>query len=130
MKKSSLLLLAVCSAMAAPAAAFGGWNSEPMISVTGSAEIKLPPDEIFINLGVESRDKVLDTAKTHNDRKVAAVLVFLSSAGVEKKDVSTDFIGIRPEFTHDDRVTPSHYIAQRSIGVRIRKEILGRKRAE
>lgn len=91
------------------------------ISVSGSAEVKVPPDEINLNVGVEVRGPNLDPAKGQNDQEVAAVLKFLKESGVEAKDIQTDFVGIHPEFKDDRQITPVIYVVQRSIGIRLRK---------
>jgi uncharacterized protein len=91
------------------------------ISVSGSAEVRVPPDEINLNVGVEVRHANLDEAKTLNDQKVAGVLKFLREAGIEAKDVQTDFIGIHPEFRNSRDTTPEVYVVQRSIGIRLRQ---------
>jgi uncharacterized protein YggE len=91
------------------------------ISVSGSAEVKVPPDEINLDVGVEVRDPNLDEAKSQNDQKVATVLKFLRESGIDPKDVQTDFVGIHPEFKNERDSVPEIYVVQRSIGTRLRK---------
>jgi uncharacterized protein YggE len=91
------------------------------ISVSGSAEVKVPPDEINLDVGVEVRNPHLDQAKAQNDEKVASVLKFLKNSGIDSKDVQTDFVGIHPEFKNERDTIPEIYVVQRSIGIRLRK---------
>jgi uncharacterized protein YggE len=91
------------------------------ISVSGSAEVKVPPDEINLDVGVEARNPDLDEAKSQNDQKVSAVLKFLRENGIDSKDIQTDFIGIHPEFKHERDTVPEIYVVQRSIGIRLRR---------
>jgi uncharacterized protein YggE len=94
------------------------------ISVSGTAEIRVSPDEVNLRLGVETRNAQLDEAVKQNETKTTAVLKFLRESGIEDKDVQTDFIQIQPQY-HTDRgeqqVTPVYYQVQRNLGVRLRK---------
>src|SRR5262249_14396514 len=47
---------------------------KPSISVSGTAEIRVAPDEVNLRLAVESRDVKLDEAVKQNDARTAAVL--------------------------------------------------------
>ena len=39
----------------------------PQISVSGSAEVKVAPDEIHLSVGVETRHEAVEEAKRQND---------------------------------------------------------------
>ncbi len=71
-------------------------ESQPTISVNGSAEIRVAPDEVVITASVESRAKTLAAAAADNDKKIAQVMEFLKNAGVGNENVHTEFIGIEP----------------------------------
>jgi uncharacterized protein YggE len=96
---------------------------KPTISVSGTAEIRVAPDEVHLRLAVETRDPKLDVAVKQNDERTAAVLKFLKEAGIDAKDVQTDYVEINPQY-HDRRVqqlVPEYYQVRRSLGVRLRK---------
>jgi uncharacterized protein YggE len=115
-------VLVLASAFLVPCARGDEASSRPTVSVSGSAEMKVPPDEIYLDLGVEVRHKDLDAGKAESDRKVAAVLASLRAAGAAEKDVQTDFLGIEPNYDNDvSRTVPVTYTLQRSIGVRLRQ---------
>lgn len=125
MKYRLLFVLALAAVTALPAFAQKAGRS---IGVTGSAEIKVAPDEILLNVGVESRHPKLDQAKRQNDESIANALAFLKRSGVPDKDVQTDFITIEPEYERDDssrsalersRVVPVLYVVRKSIGIRL-----------
>jgi uncharacterized protein YggE len=93
-----------------------------MISVTGSSEVKVAPDEIDLRVGVETRSEKLDDAKRDNDERVEKALAFLEASGVEKKDVQTDFISIDPNY--DERISKTRadiYVVRKAIAIRLRK---------
>jgi len=61
-------------------------NRQPH-SVSGSAEVKVAPDEIHLRVGVETRNEILAEAKKQNDERIARALAFLKSSNVKSKDV-------------------------------------------
>ena len=92
----------------------------PQITVSGSAEIKVAPDEIQFNVGVETRSPKLEDAKHENDERVSKVLQFLKTAGIPEKRVQTDFVSIEPTFDNRvSRVSPVIYVVRKGIGVRL-----------
>ncbi|KRA75315.1 hypothetical protein ASD78_10030 [Lysobacter sp. Root667] len=130
MKIASLLLpiLLACPLLPAAAQTHVGAAAARSVNVSGSAEIKVAPDEILLNVGVETRDVELAPAKRLNDERVAAALAFLARSGVPSKDVQTDFVSIEPQFEDDDtsraarersRVTPVVYVVRKNIGIRL-----------
>ena len=96
-------------------------KSVPTISVDGSAEIKVAPDEVHLSLGVESRDPHLEAAKKQNDAKLAAIVTFLKGLKIEAKDIQTDFIRIQPHYSDSEDVIPSRYDVQQGIDVKLRR---------
>jgi uncharacterized protein len=93
---------------------------EPQITVTGSAELKVPPDEVFIVAGVETRDADLKTATQRNNKQIADALATLKKLGVPEKDIQTDFIQVIPDYgPGDHQREPRFYIARKSISVRL-----------
>ena len=117
-----------------------GWGpAKPLISVSGSAEIKVVPDEIYLTVGVDTRDKDLQEAKQRSDDHVSGALAFLKQKGVEDKDVKTDYISIQPVYSRDDEsyidpttglslttrdravptTQPVYYIVRKTIGIKL-----------
>jgi uncharacterized protein YggE len=45
-----------------------------IIWVTGTAEIKVPPDEVQVTLGIDSLDKDLVVAKASNDQRIKKLM--------------------------------------------------------
>jgi uncharacterized protein YggE len=99
-------------------------EQKPTIAVSGTAEIRVVPDEVNLRLAVETRDPQLDEAVKQNDARIAAVLKFLRESGIESKDVQTDYVEIHPQYNNDRRVqqlVPEFYLVRRNLGVRLRK---------
>jgi uncharacterized protein YggE len=113
------------------------WEAKPQINVSGSAEVKVVPDEIELKVGVESRNEVLGLATRENDERVARSLSFLEHLQVSSKEIQTDHITIEPvydEKAHFSPVTglplpgydvvramiePAYYLVRKNIGIRI-----------
>ena len=118
--KSTIIVL-----FASLAAALAQTQPPPQINVSGSAEIKVVPDEIRLRVAVESRNAALEEARLDNDTKIAAALAFLKQAGMPDRDVKTDFISVQPDYDRDrSRVTPVAYIIRKSIEIRLTNTVV------
>lgn len=92
----------------------------PQISVSGSAEVKVAPDQIFLSVGVETRHESLEKAKQQNDESVAKALRFLKDNGVEDKNVQTDFISVEPTYDSNvSRTKPVTYVIRKTIEIKL-----------
>ena len=108
--------------------------SQPLINVSGSAEVKVAPDEVDLSASVESHNPSLDAAKQENDRHIKQALEFLRRQGVKDKDIQTDYINIEPVFKDgqriyssnmegwlpkDDDVKPIYYVVRKGLSVKL-----------
>ncbi|MGJ7501587.1 SIMPL domain-containing protein [Variovorax sp. RHLX14] len=91
------------------------------ISVSGSAAVRVAPDEVFLTIGVESRDANLQTATRDNSDRVAKALALIKQRyGIPEKNVQLNFIQVEPEFdSRVSRTVPVAYRAHKSIGIKI-----------
>src|SRR6266853_2380409 len=74
----------------------------PLITVSGQAEVRVPPDEVVFTLGVESIDKDILAARTRTDDRVKEVLAMARRNNVKAEDVQTSYINIQPKYNTDD----------------------------
>lgn len=94
----------------------------PLISVSGSAEVKVAPDEINLRVGVETRNEDLAEARRDNDERISRSLAFLKSSGLEDKDVQTDFINMEPIYENSfPRTKTTSYVVRKSIEIKLTK---------
>jgi uncharacterized protein YggE len=115
-----LLALSLFALPLAPALAQSG-AAPPQINVSGSAEVKVAPDEIDLNVAVETHDPSLPLATEKTDTGVSNALQFLKKSGIETKDIQTDCIRISPEYGNDlARTTPVVYIVEKTIGIKLK----------
>ena len=93
----------------------------PLVSVTGTGEIKVQPDEIVLNIGVDVRDKNLDEARKQSDAKVIALLNFLKKSGIDAKYIQTTNLSVYPNYVGEyGQTTPEYYMTQKSVSVIIK----------
>jgi uncharacterized protein len=125
MKRSFLLAAALCSILI-PRTGLQAESAapSPTISVAGTAEVRITPDEVNLKLAIETRDAKLDEAVKQNETRTAVVLKFLKEAAIDAKDVQTDFVEIQPQYNtdrHAQQIVPQYYLVRRNLGVRLRK---------
>ncbi|MCF3650102.1 SIMPL domain-containing protein [Synoicihabitans lomoniglobus] len=89
------------------------------ISVSGTAEVKVTPDIIFLRVGVDTRHPDLAKARDENDSRVGRVLSYLRAHDVPDKNVKTDFVSVEPYYHDSAVIVPRHYIVRKSIEVKL-----------
>ena len=116
----TLLILALYGVVLSGPHAYAQYQPlPPSINVSGSAEVKVAPDEADLHVGVETRDAKLELAVQQNNTQIAAALAFLKTTGVPDKDVQTDTLDITPEYKKDISTTPTTFIVRKSIEVKL-----------
>jgi uncharacterized protein YggE len=69
--------------------------------VTGEAEVRAVPDEVTLDLEIETSDATdIDKARAKNDRRLADVLAMLHRLGIEDQFVQTDRLSISPHYRY------------------------------
>jgi uncharacterized protein YggE len=74
-----------------------------LITVSGKGQIKIVPDIVNINLGVETVDVTLSVAKARNDWKIDQILNFLKDSGIDSKDIVTNRIELNDRKVYEKR---------------------------
>lgn len=101
MKSTYVVFLLFLSATIPSASAQNCCVQPRLITVTGTAEINVAPDEVILNLGVESRDKDLGIAKAQHDNRVKKIIADARSFGVESKDIQTNTLRMTAEYSEE-----------------------------
>ena len=73
----------------------------PLITVSGQAEMRVPPDEVVFTLVVESVDKDVMAAKKKTDESVKQVFALARDNKVNTDDVQTSYISVEPKYNTD-----------------------------
>jgi hypothetical protein len=93
-----------------------------LISISGTAEVKVVPDEIHLRVGVETRHENLGDAKKQNDERITKTLAFLKENQIGDRDIQTDYISIEPRFEDSlSRTKPVIYEVRKAIEIRLTK---------
>ncbi len=118
-----MLLLMMFVASAFTVQAQQGAPLPPLVSVNGTGEVRVQPNEVVVNLGVETREKTLDAARKETDKKAAAIINYLKKQGVDAKNIQTSFVTLQPVYNSGEygRTAPDFYLAQKNMTVVIKK---------
>jgi uncharacterized protein len=98
--KSLFIAAALFLASAASAQAQDRPTHIRTIEVIGEGEISVVPNEVVVNLGVETTDLVLEKAKQENDQRVDQIIRTLRNAGIAERDIQTQNINIEPQYDY------------------------------
>jgi uncharacterized protein YggE len=94
----------------------------PLVTVTGTGEVKVQPDEIILNIGIDVRDKNLETARKQNDERVVTLLNFLKKSGIDAKNIQTTNLSVYPNYVGEyGQTTPEFYMTQKSVTITIKE---------
>ena len=96
------ILLTIAIALTAGNAFAQNAVDRPLITVSGQAEMRVPPDEVVFTLEVESVDKDVMAAKKKTDESVKQVFALARDNKVNTDDVQTSYISVEPKYNTDD----------------------------
>ncbi|MBC7929469.1 MAG: SIMPL domain-containing protein [Rubrivivax sp.] len=88
-----------------------------LITVTGEAEIRVVPDEVYFDVTVQTFNKELKAAKAQTDERLKKLVELTQRYGVEAKDVQTDYISVEPRYRGGNE-------ARQLIGFMVRKDLV------
>lgn len=97
--------------------------SRGVISVNGTAQVLVVPDQVELRLGISTRNPDLIRAKSENDERTAAVLNKLKALGLGQRELQTDAIHVQPEYRSDGPNPPvlTGYLVQRHLVVTLKE---------
>lgn len=92
------------------------------ISVQGSGKVSAVPDIATLNFGVQTgRQKTADGAMKMLTEKMTAVIKSLETAGIEEKDISTQYLNLNPAYDwNDGKRVDQGFEATQSLVVKVR----------
>jgi uncharacterized protein YggE len=92
-------------------------NDRPLITVTGEAEVRVVPDEVFFDISVQTFHRELKAAKAQTDERLKNLLELTRRYGVEAKDVQTDYVKVEPRYRGGSD-------ARQLLGFSVRKDLV------
>jgi uncharacterized protein YggE len=121
MKPIGAVTIALLSLVFAPTTLAQDNCTRPrLISVTGTAEIEVAPDEAVLRLGVDTSNKDLAYAKSQHDTRVKKLLALTHDAGVEAKYIQTSELTMGPEYTQDRNRQLLGYDVSQTIAITLK----------
>ncbi|MEW6347805.1 MAG: SIMPL domain-containing protein [Thermodesulfobacteriota bacterium] len=119
MKRLCVLLMTVLATTMLMSVSFAG---ERTISVTGDAEVLVPPDQVIIRLAVITKTMDLLEAQKKNDGLVDKVLESIKKHGVEPAHIQTSHGSLRPQY--EDLRQPDGSRTQKFVGYSADKSVV------
>lgn len=97
-------------------------QAEPrLITVTGDADVRVPPDEVSITFGVETGDRDIATAARLNAEQVQRVVTTARAFKIDAKDIGTDQVTLEKQTEYvNGKNQFKEYLARRTISVRLK----------
>lgn len=90
------------------------------VQTTGTAEVKVTPDQAVIQLGVQRQSanaKIAKAGVTATSRKILAALKKLD---IEDKDIQTEYLYLQPMIDYRKGVRIVNFTAEQSLSVKVR----------
>jgi uncharacterized protein len=109
--------------LSSPGSAAQGAEEKPVdvrtISTSGEAVVYAAPDEVIVNLGIETADADLQKAKLRSDAAGIKLLKAIKELGVEAKHIQTDNLDVSLRYQNDG-LTISGYVVRRGYAVTLK----------
>lgn len=131
--RASLVAAALASAaiLAIPARAQSGGPAEPpraTLTLTGSGEVSVPPDQAIVTSGVITEAPTAREALDANNAAIAEVIAAMKAAGIEAKDIQTSGFSVHPRYTNPRRGGDGAHEAPRIVGYTVNNMVTVRVR--
>ncbi len=115
MKRMLLLLASV--------AVFGTAQAQearqvPLITVNGEGKIKVAPDQVSINVSVETTGVKAADVKKQNDAKIDAVLKYIKKSGIAEADFQTQRVNLNDQYDYEKK--KHNYVATQTVSILIK----------
>lgn len=92
------------------------------VAVQGSATLNVAPNRATLRMGVQARNRELSVARDEVAGTVARLLAFTDDEGIERTDIRTSGLTVRPEYRWDkeeERQLLIGYFVQRDVSVQL-----------
>jgi uncharacterized protein YggE len=91
-----------------------------IVKTTGTAELKVTPDQAVIQLGVEQQSATAKNAKTVVADTSRKILAALKGLGIDDKDIQTDYLYLQPMIDYRKGLRITNFTAEQSLSVKVR----------
>jgi len=91
-----------------------------IVKTTGTAELKVTPDQAVIQLGVERQSATAKNAKTVVANTSRKILAALKGLGIDDKDIQTEYLYLQPMIDYRKGLRITNFTAEQSLSVKVR----------
>ena len=113
--KNLLFLMAITLSL--PLMAQQNLNNS-QVNVTGEGIVKIAPDEVVIKSRIEHEGNSAAQVKAQNDEVVNKVIKYLKNAGVDEKNIKTDYINLNKRYNYNEKTYS--YAANQAISITLK----------
>lgn len=90
------------------------------VTVNGSGTITLKPDVAYINIGINTKDKVASVAQDTNKEDMNNVIAALKKAGVKAENISTENYSIYKQFDYEKDTKIEYINVNNTVKVKVK----------
>ena len=91
-----------------------------IVKTTGTAELKVTPDQAVIQLGIEHQSVTAKNAKTAVAAASRKILAALKALRIDDKDIQTDYLSLQPMIDYRKGLRITNFTAEQSLSVEVR----------
>jgi uncharacterized protein len=91
-----------------------------VVRVFGTSDVKVVPDRVVIELGVEKQSASARLAKQAEDAAARRLLASLHANGIDEKDIQTTYLSLRPQLDYRKGMRISYFAAEQTMTITVR----------
>jgi uncharacterized protein len=95
-------------------------RSPKVVRTTGTAELKVAPDQAVIQFGVERQSATAKIAKTAVANASRKILAALKGLNIEDKDIQTAYLSLQPMIDYRKGLRITNFTADQSLSITVR----------
>src|SRR5438874_11744288 len=95
-------------------------SNPKIVKTTGTAELKVTPDQAVIQLGVEHQSVTAKNAKTAVTAASRKILAALKALRIDDKDIQNDYLSLQPMIDYRKGLRITNFTAEQSLSVKVR----------
>ncbi len=92
-----------------------------VVRVIGTAEVRVIPDQVVVEVGVVKQGLTAKAAKKEADLAASSVIAAIRGTGIEHKDIQTTDLSLQPHYDYKSGRKLSHFSAEQSFTVTLRE---------
>ena len=87
------------------------------VQVSGSATVEVVPDEVFIRLGIQTKDSTAELAQSKVATTSQSVIKAMKALGVSDKKITSDFYYAQPTYDNYENKNVTGFVVNYALGV-------------